>query len=128
MRRLAYWMDRYSRGLYDGPYQERPETGPLNIAVKLARQAAGGPPALVLDTTYRLADGASAQLTERCEEQLPTEKCRWQLTVTSASTMLPFDCMLVTVRRSCGTLTRVSITASISLQSPIPTLQSRQRT
>ena len=43
MRRLAYWMDRYSRGLYDAPYQERPETGPLNIAVKLARQAAGGP-------------------------------------------------------------------------------------
>lgn len=43
VRRLAYWMDRYSRTLYDAPYQERPETGPLNIAVKLARQAAGGP-------------------------------------------------------------------------------------
>ena len=43
VRRLAYWMDRYSRRLYDGPYRERSETGPLNIAVKLARQAAGGP-------------------------------------------------------------------------------------
>jgi 2-polyprenyl-3-methyl-5-hydroxy-6-metoxy-1,4-benzoquinol methylase len=43
VRRLAYWMDRYSRALYDGPYEERLETGPLNIAVKLARQAAGGP-------------------------------------------------------------------------------------
>lgn len=43
VRRLAYWMDRYSRTLYDGPYQERPETGPLNIAMKLARQAVGGP-------------------------------------------------------------------------------------
>lgn len=43
VRRLAYWMDRYSRALYDAPYEERPETGPLNIAVKLARQAAGGP-------------------------------------------------------------------------------------
>jgi len=43
IRRLAYWLDRYSRTLYDGPYRERPETGPLNLAVKLNRQAAGGP-------------------------------------------------------------------------------------
>jgi cyclopropane fatty-acyl-phospholipid synthase-like methyltransferase len=43
VRRVAYWLDRYSRALYDGPYLERAETGPLNISVKLARQAAGGP-------------------------------------------------------------------------------------
>jgi len=43
VRRFAYWIDRYSRALYDGPYRERSETGPLNIEVKLARQAAGGP-------------------------------------------------------------------------------------
>jgi 2-polyprenyl-3-methyl-5-hydroxy-6-metoxy-1,4-benzoquinol methylase len=43
VRRLAYWLDRYSRHLYDGPYRERPETGPLNLAVKLERQRAGGP-------------------------------------------------------------------------------------
>jgi hypothetical protein len=44
--------------------------------------AAGGPPSLVLDSVYQLGQGASAQLTERCEEQLPTERCRWQLLVT----------------------------------------------
>ncbi len=43
VRRLGYWLDRYSRGLYDGPYQERPEVGPLNLEVKLQRQRLGGP-------------------------------------------------------------------------------------
>jgi len=43
VRRLAYWLDRYSRRLYDGPYVERAETGPVNLEVKLERQRAGGP-------------------------------------------------------------------------------------
>jgi len=43
VRRIAYSLDRYSRRLYDGPYVERPETGALNIAVKLDRQRQGGP-------------------------------------------------------------------------------------
>jgi SAM-dependent methyltransferase len=43
VRRLAYWLDRYSRGLYDGPYQERPEWGPVNLELKLERQRLGGP-------------------------------------------------------------------------------------
>jgi 2-polyprenyl-3-methyl-5-hydroxy-6-metoxy-1,4-benzoquinol methylase len=43
IRRLAFGLDRYSRALYDAPYRERAETGPLNLAVKLDRQRLGGP-------------------------------------------------------------------------------------
>ncbi len=43
IRRLAFGLDRYSRGLYDAPYRERAETGPLNLTVKLDRQRLGGP-------------------------------------------------------------------------------------
>jgi hypothetical protein len=43
VRRLAFWLDRYSRRMYDGPYVERPEGGPINLEVKLDRQRHGGP-------------------------------------------------------------------------------------
>jgi 2-polyprenyl-3-methyl-5-hydroxy-6-metoxy-1,4-benzoquinol methylase len=42
VRRLAFWLDRYSRRMYDGPYVERPEGGPINLEVKLERQRQGG--------------------------------------------------------------------------------------
>ena len=43
VRRLAYALDRYSVGLFSDSYHERPETGPANLATKLARQADDGP-------------------------------------------------------------------------------------
>jgi 2-polyprenyl-3-methyl-5-hydroxy-6-metoxy-1,4-benzoquinol methylase len=43
IRRLAFWLDRYSRRMYEGPYQERPEWGPVNLEMKLDRQRQGGP-------------------------------------------------------------------------------------
>jgi SAM-dependent methyltransferase len=42
-RRLAFALDRHSRALYDGPYVERPEAGPVNLNVKLERLRRGGP-------------------------------------------------------------------------------------
>src|SRR5262249_20246651 len=41
--RFAYRFDTWSVRLFDAPYVERPEAGPVNIQVKLDRQAAGGP-------------------------------------------------------------------------------------
>ena len=43
VRRVAYRLDTWSVRLFDGPYVERPEAGPVNIQVKLDRQVAGGP-------------------------------------------------------------------------------------
>jgi 2-polyprenyl-3-methyl-5-hydroxy-6-metoxy-1,4-benzoquinol methylase len=43
VRRVAFALDRYSRRRYDRPYEERAEAGPVNLEVKLARLAAGGP-------------------------------------------------------------------------------------
>ena len=43
IRRLAFRLERYSRRWYDAPYAERPEVGPVNLEVKLARVRAGGP-------------------------------------------------------------------------------------
>ncbi len=43
VRRLAYRLDRYSKSLYDAPYVERSEAGPVNLEVKLDRQRRGGP-------------------------------------------------------------------------------------
>jgi hypothetical protein len=45
--------------------------------------AGGGPALFILDSVYRMSGGESGQLVERCEEELPTEKCRWQLVVTA---------------------------------------------
>jgi 2-polyprenyl-3-methyl-5-hydroxy-6-metoxy-1,4-benzoquinol methylase len=43
VRRIAFWLDRYSRQMWDGPYVEREEAGPINLEVKLARVRSGGP-------------------------------------------------------------------------------------
>lgn len=43
LRRLAFWLDKRSLRSDPGFYVERPEYGPSNLAVKLQRQAAGGP-------------------------------------------------------------------------------------
>jgi hypothetical protein len=43
VRRLAYRLDRYSKSLFDAPYVERSEAGPVNLEVKLERQRLGGP-------------------------------------------------------------------------------------
>ncbi len=43
VRRLAYRLDRYSKSLFDAPYVERTEAGPVNLEVKLERQRLGGP-------------------------------------------------------------------------------------
>lgn len=51
----------------------------------------GAPPALVLDSLYPLAGGATGQVTERCEDQLPLEKCPWQVTVVPVSGAKPIE-------------------------------------
>jgi 2-polyprenyl-3-methyl-5-hydroxy-6-metoxy-1,4-benzoquinol methylase len=43
LRRLAHHLDRVSRRPFDGPYVERAEAGPVNLATKLERVEAGGP-------------------------------------------------------------------------------------
>lgn len=43
LRRVSFALDRYSRQLFDGPYEERAPSGPRNLQAKLDRQAAGGP-------------------------------------------------------------------------------------
>jgi 2-polyprenyl-3-methyl-5-hydroxy-6-metoxy-1,4-benzoquinol methylase len=43
VRRLAFVLERYSRQLWDGPYQERPEAGATNLEHKLERVRQGGP-------------------------------------------------------------------------------------
>src|SRR5207253_9631313 len=43
VRRAAYVLDRFSLTLFQDQYVERSEVGPTNIAVKLIRQAQGGP-------------------------------------------------------------------------------------
>lgn len=44
----------------------------------------GGPSSLVLDSSYALGDGASGQVVERCEDQLPLERCDWEAVVVPA--------------------------------------------
>jgi hypothetical protein len=51
--------------------------------------AGGARRSLVLDSVYDLGQGASGQLAERCEEQLPMEQCRWQLVVVPAPGSTP---------------------------------------
>ena len=43
IRRLAFHLNRFSLSLFPSAYEERPEHGPSNLHVKLAREAAGGP-------------------------------------------------------------------------------------
>ncbi len=43
VRRLAFALNRFSIGLFLDNYQERTEIGPVNLEVKLQRQAMGGP-------------------------------------------------------------------------------------
>lgn len=52
---------------------------------------AGGPASLVLDSLYTLGGGASGQLTERCEDQLPLERCPWQVAVIMAPGATPIE-------------------------------------
>jgi hypothetical protein len=51
----------------------------------------GAPHALVLDSVYPLGRGASGQLTERCEAQLPLEQCPWQVLVVLAPGAKPIE-------------------------------------
>ena len=43
VRRIAFRLESWSVRVFDAPYVEREAPGPVNIQVKLARQAAGGP-------------------------------------------------------------------------------------
>jgi hypothetical protein len=52
---------------------------------------AGGPPSLALDSVYTLGGGASGQLTERCEAQLPLERCPWQVVVVPVAKAKPIE-------------------------------------
>ena len=65
--------------------------------VERVAQALGGsgPSSLVLDSLYLLGGGASGQVTERCEDQLPLERCPWQVVVVPAPGAKPIAITLL---------------------------------
>lgn len=84
--------------------------------------AASAPRSLVLDSVYDLDQRASGELTERCEEQLPTEQCRWQLVVVPAPGVTPIEIPLSAPEGDRRTLT------TVELRSQVATAQGRLRT
>jgi hypothetical protein len=61
----------------------------VDRSAQLLRAAA--PASLVLDSVYRLSGGATAQLSERCEAQLPLEECPWKVVVVPAPGASPIE-------------------------------------
>jgi hypothetical protein len=76
--------------------------------------SSGGLRSLALDSVYDLGQGASVQLTERCEEQLPTDECRWQLVVVPAPGLAPVEIPISAPERERRTLTTAELRRGVA--------------
>ena len=69
-----------------------------------AQALAGGPASLALDSLYPLGGHVSIQVSERCEYQLPLERCPWLVTVVTAPGANPVEVALPLPEGERGTL------------------------